>query len=60
MRVVLDTNVLVAALLTHGTPPEQLYAAWHGKQFQLCSCEQQLEEIRRLIEEYRSRKEETP
>ena len=23
MRVVLDTNVLVAALLTHGTPPEQ-------------------------------------
>jgi putative PIN family toxin of toxin-antitoxin system len=48
VRVVLDTNVLLAALLTHGTPPEQLYAAWHGKQFQPCSCEQQLEEINRV------------
>ena len=44
----LDTNVLVAALLTHGTPPEQLYTAWHGKQIVLCSCERQLEEINRV------------
>jgi len=48
VRAVLDTNVLVAALLTHGTPPEQLYAAWHGKQIVLCSCERQLEEINRV------------
>lgn len=48
MRVVLDTNVLVAALLTHGTPPERLYSAWHAKQFVLCSCERQLEEINRV------------
>ena len=48
MRVVLDTNVLVAALLTQGTPPGQLYAAWHGKQIVLCSCERQLEEINRV------------
>lgn len=48
MRVVLDTNVLLAALLTHGTPPGQLYAAWHRRQFVLCSCERQLEEINRV------------
>ena len=46
MRVVLDTNVLVAALLTHGTPPEKIYSAWRDKRFVLCSCEQQLEELR--------------
>jgi hypothetical protein len=27
MRVILDTNVLVAALITRGTPPDQLYEA---------------------------------
>jgi len=48
VRVVLDTNVLLAALLTHGTPPEQLYSAWRARQFVLCSCEQQIEEIRRV------------
>jgi len=46
VRVVLDTNVLLAALLTHGTPPERLYAAWREKRFVLCSCERQLEELR--------------
>ena len=46
MRVVLDTNVLVAALLTHGTPPEKIYSAWRDKRFVLCSCERQLEELR--------------
>ena len=45
MRVVLDTNVLLAALLTHGTPPGQIYAAWRERRFVLCSCEQQLEEL---------------
>ncbi|MEW6689558.1 MAG: putative toxin-antitoxin system toxin component, PIN family [Pseudomonadota bacterium] len=48
MRVVLDTNVLVAALLTQGTPPGQLYSAWRARQFVLCSCEQQIEEIERV------------
>jgi putative PIN family toxin of toxin-antitoxin system len=48
VRVVLDTNVLLAALLTHATPPGQLYTAWHGKQFVLCSSERQLEEINRV------------
>ena len=45
MRVVLDTNVLVAALLTHGTPPAKIYSAWRERRFVLCSCERQVEEL---------------
>lgn len=48
MRVVLDTNVLIAALLTRGTPPDKLYEAWRDGRFQLASCERQLEEINRV------------
>ena len=28
MRVVLDTNILIDALITKGTPPDSLYQAW--------------------------------
>jgi hypothetical protein len=28
MRVVLDTGILIAALITADTPPDQLYQAW--------------------------------
>ena len=28
MRLVLDTNILVGALITTGTPPDRLYQAW--------------------------------
>ena len=28
MRVVLDTNILIGALITKGTPPDKLYRAW--------------------------------
>ncbi len=32
MRTVLDTNILIAALITKDTPPDILYQAWlHGK-----------------------------
>jgi putative PIN family toxin of toxin-antitoxin system len=48
LRVVLDTNVLIAALLTRGTPPDKLYEAWREGRFQLASCERQLEEINRV------------
>jgi hypothetical protein len=48
LRVVLDTNVLLAALLTRGTPPDRLYEAWREGRFQLASCERQLEEINRV------------
>lgn len=48
MRVILDTNILVAALLTRGTPPDQLFEAWREGRLTLCSCELQIEEIRRV------------
>ena len=48
MRFILDTNVLIAALITRDTPPDQLYQAWRAGRFELASCEQQLEEIRRV------------
>jgi putative PIN family toxin of toxin-antitoxin system len=45
---VLDTNVLVSALLARGTPPDQLYEAWHDGKFDLISCERQIDEFRRV------------
>ena len=35
MRVVLDTNILVSALITKGTPPDQLYQAWLRDEIEL-------------------------
>lgn len=48
MRVILDTNILIGALLTQGTPPEQLYTAWRDGRFDLLSCRTQLEEVREV------------
>jgi hypothetical protein len=45
MRVVLDTNILISALMTRGTPPDKLYEAWRDGRFELASCERQLAEI---------------
>jgi len=28
MRVILDTNILLSALMTRGTPPDRLYEEW--------------------------------
>lgn len=46
MRLILDTNVLVAALITSGTPPDALYKAWRDGRFTLFTSEPQLEEFR--------------
>ncbi|MCK0505364.1 putative toxin-antitoxin system toxin component, PIN family [Aromatoleum anaerobium] len=48
MRVVLDTNILIAALITKDTPPDRAYQSWRAGEFTLLSCDQQLEEIRRV------------
>ena len=48
MRFLLDTNILVAALITRGTPPDQLYEAWRDGRFTLITSELQIEEIRRV------------
>jgi len=46
MRVVLDTNVLVSALISAGGPPAKLLDAWRAQRFTLVSSSEQLEEFR--------------
>jgi len=48
MRVVLDTGILIAALITKDTPPDQLYQAWRKRRFELVTSEWQLDEFRRV------------
>jgi putative PIN family toxin of toxin-antitoxin system len=50
VRIVLDTNVLVSALITKGTPPDLLYQAWDAGTFQLVTSTEQLDELKRVIE----------
>jgi putative PIN family toxin of toxin-antitoxin system len=46
MRVVLDTNILVSALLIQTGNPAAIYRAWREGHFILLTCEQQLDELR--------------
>lgn len=48
MRVLLDTNILISALMARGTPPDRIYRHWKDARFDLVACERQLEEIRRV------------
>ena len=45
MRVVLDTNILIGALITKGTPPDRLYQAWLRGEFELVTSTVQLAEL---------------
>ncbi|MFP5349343.1 MAG: putative toxin-antitoxin system toxin component, PIN family [Gammaproteobacteria bacterium] len=47
MRVVLDTGILIAALITADTPPDRVYQAWRKKRFTLITSAWQLGEFRR-------------
>ena len=48
MRVVLDTNILVSALISPAGPSDRLYQEWRNRRFDLVTCEEQLEEFRRV------------
>lgn len=48
MLVVLDTGILIAALITKDTPPDQIYQAWRKRRFELVTSEWQLDEFRRV------------
>ncbi len=48
MRVILDTNVLLAALISPHGPPDMIYRAWHAKRFELVTSTTQLDELRRV------------
>ena len=45
MRVVLDTNILIGALITKGTPPDRLYQAWLRGEIELITSTAQLAEL---------------
>lgn len=49
MRIVLDTNVLVSALISTGTPPALLYDRWARGDFQLVTSAAQVAELRRVL-----------
>jgi putative PIN family toxin of toxin-antitoxin system len=48
MRVVLDTGILIAALITKDTPPDNIYQAWRTRRFELITSQWQLDEFRRV------------
>lgn len=48
MHVVLDTNVLVSALISPSGAAHLVYKAWQAGEFRLISCEEQIAEMRRV------------
>ena len=56
MRVILDTNILVAALISPTGPPAAILQAFLDERFTLVTCEPQLEEFRRVTREPKLRK----
>ena len=48
MRVVLDTNVLLSALISPHGAPDIIYQAWRAGRFELITSTAQLDELRRV------------
>jgi putative PIN family toxin of toxin-antitoxin system len=48
MRVILDTNVLLAALISAKGAPDAIYRAWRAGRFELVTSMAQLDELRRV------------
>ena len=49
MRVVLDTNILVSALIAPAGNPAAIYNAWEDGKFTLLTCAHQLDELRATL-----------
>jgi uncharacterized protein len=47
MRVVLDSNVLLSALISPHGAPDLIYKAWRAARFELVTSQVQLDELRR-------------
>jgi len=47
LRVVLDSNVLISALISPGAPPDSIYRAWREKRFVLVTSSAQIAELQR-------------
>ena len=50
MLVVLDTNILISALITKNTPPDKLYQCWQEGMFQLATSTWQCAEFERVYQ----------
>jgi uncharacterized protein len=50
MRVVLDTNILVSALIAPAGNPAAIYSAWEDGKFTLLICAEQLDELRATLD----------
>ena len=49
MRVVLDTNILIGAVITKGTPPDRLYQAWMRGEINLITSTAQMAEVATVL-----------
>ena len=48
MRLVIDTNVLLSALMSAASPSAQLLALWRSRRFDLLTSAEQIDEIARV------------
>lgn len=48
MRVILDSNVLLGALISPFGHPDKIYRAWRAGRFELLTSSTQLDELRRV------------
>jgi putative PIN family toxin of toxin-antitoxin system len=48
VRIVLDTNLLVSALISRSGPTDHLYVAWTKQRYELVTSNEQLDEFRRV------------
>lgn len=53
MRVVLDTNILISALISSAANPAFIYNAWQDGKFTLLSCVKHLDELRATLQKPR-------
>jgi putative PIN family toxin of toxin-antitoxin system len=56
VRIVLDTNILIGAWITRGTPPDQLYRTWHHGTIELVTSDAQVQELAAVLGRPRIRK----
>jgi putative PIN family toxin of toxin-antitoxin system len=49
MRVVLDTNILISALMMQAGNPAAIYRAWQAGHFTLLTCAEHLDELRATL-----------
>jgi putative PIN family toxin of toxin-antitoxin system len=54
LRVVLDTNIFVSAILSKSGPPVQVVNAWKAREFLLISSESAILEVQRVLQELHS------